>query len=253
MNMKDSSELKEFSKGVAEKLKCYVYKLIDPRNGQVFYIGKGTGNRVFQHMRGEGLKDKSEHDDRDEKENVLPLKIETIREINRKGLDVIAIIHRHGMTSEEALLVEAALIDEYSGLLANIQVGKGSSDYGPRSVIQINNDYSREVLEEIDKEEKALIIKINNDSIENNEDNIYEATRKYWIIGEKRNKVKKVLAVNNGIVIAEYNNIKWEKSKEQDKRYFFTGEEEKKPKYIGKIIPEKYRRKGIANPILYCF
>ena len=57
MNMKDSSELKEFSKGVAEKLKCYVYKLIDPRNGQVFYIGKGTGNIHFFTKMGENNSD----------------------------------------------------------------------------------------------------------------------------------------------------------------------------------------------------
>lgn len=32
--------------------KFYVYDLIDPRNGEVFYVGKGTGNRVRQHVRG---------------------------------------------------------------------------------------------------------------------------------------------------------------------------------------------------------
>ena len=28
----------------------YVYNLIDPRNGSVFYVGKGTGNRANQHQ-----------------------------------------------------------------------------------------------------------------------------------------------------------------------------------------------------------
>ena len=27
----------------------YVYNLIDPRNNSVFYVGKGTGNRAYQH------------------------------------------------------------------------------------------------------------------------------------------------------------------------------------------------------------
>ena len=40
-----------FPPEVVEKLKTYVYRLIDPRNGETFYVGKGQANRVFAHAR----------------------------------------------------------------------------------------------------------------------------------------------------------------------------------------------------------
>lgn len=33
------------------RAKFYVYELIDPRAGTVFYVGKGTGDRITQHER----------------------------------------------------------------------------------------------------------------------------------------------------------------------------------------------------------
>ena len=35
---------------VESKLQYYVYALVDPRTDQIFYVGKGAGNRVFQHI-----------------------------------------------------------------------------------------------------------------------------------------------------------------------------------------------------------
>lgn len=42
-------ELNKFSPEVCDELKYYVYRLVDPRNGQTFYVGKGKNNRVL-HM-----------------------------------------------------------------------------------------------------------------------------------------------------------------------------------------------------------
>ena len=46
-------EIDSFPPEVARRLKTYVYRLIDPRNGETFYVGKGQGNRVFNHIRDE--------------------------------------------------------------------------------------------------------------------------------------------------------------------------------------------------------
>jgi hypothetical protein len=37
--------------GVVEKLAFYVYRLVDPRTRNTFYVGKAKGSRVFDHAR----------------------------------------------------------------------------------------------------------------------------------------------------------------------------------------------------------
>ncbi len=56
-----------FNSAVAEHLRWYVYALRNPLDGRIFYIGKGKGNRVFQHavaaegsLRGEEVSGKVE-------------------------------------------------------------------------------------------------------------------------------------------------------------------------------------------------
>ena len=98
--------IESFPPDVARKLKTYVYRLIDPRNGETFYVGKGRGNRVFSHIRAE---QDLEGDDLDNK-------VKRIREIRLAGFEVAHVIHRHGMDDKTAFEVEAALIDAYPGL-----------------------------------------------------------------------------------------------------------------------------------------
>lgn len=40
----------EITPDIANRLGCYVYLYIDPRNAQVFYVGKGVGNRATAHF-----------------------------------------------------------------------------------------------------------------------------------------------------------------------------------------------------------
>ncbi len=93
------SEADSFPAEVSRRLKTYVYRLIDPRNGETFYVGKGQGNRVFSHSRGE---QNLIGDDLDNK-------VKRIREIRLAGFEVAHVIHRHGMDEKTAFEVEAAL------------------------------------------------------------------------------------------------------------------------------------------------
>jgi hypothetical protein len=102
----NQSEHETFTEGVAVKLKTYVYRLIDPRNGETFYVGKGKGDRVFAHIRTELTLEGDELDN----------KLKRIRDIRLAGFDVAHVIHRHGMDDKTAFEVEAALMDAYPGL-----------------------------------------------------------------------------------------------------------------------------------------
>lgn len=247
-----SNEILNFTSEVIEKLEYYVYRLVDPRNGETFYVGKGKGNRVFHHVR----KEKQYIEDYDE----VSLKIKTIKQIEDADLQVIHIIHMHGMNEKTAKAVEAALIDAYPGL-TNIMSGSGANDYGVANVKQIIDNYSAA---EAIFEDKCLVIKINQTF---NEDNLslYEATRFAWRIDVHRaRRADYVLAVSQGIIRGVFLVNEWLAATETNfpgrpnipDRFGFVGEEAPKTisdKYIKKRIPQKYRSKGASNPIMYSY
>lgn len=93
----------QFPSEVFDQLGAYVYRLIDPRDGHTFYVGKGRRNRVFDHAHGQF--------DAVDGDGQLPPKLALIRSIRAEGLEVGHIIHRPGMDDATAEQVEAALID----------------------------------------------------------------------------------------------------------------------------------------------
>ena len=233
-----SLHISEFSSEVQERIGYYVYRLIDPRNGQTFYIGKGKNNRVFQHVLG-ALKLSDEDRDTDSE------KIQTNHQIRAVGLEVIHVIHRHGMDEQTALEVEDALIDGTSGL-TNIQSGQDSDDFGPMHVNELEQLYRVEILDV--GEEKCLLIKVKQETVDSA--GLYEATRSCWKLSKDRiGKIKYALSTVNGIVREVYSVAEWILV---GNRWAFVGTiATEKSSWKYKRIPDSYRKRGMASPCLY--
>ena len=159
-----SRNAERFSSGVVSKLKTYVYRLIDPRNGETFYVGKGKNNRVFSHIRGEH---NIEGDDLDNK-------IRRLRDIRVAEFEVAHVIHRHGMDNKTALEVEGALIDAYPGL-ENIAGGMSNHDRGTMHAEEIERRYAARPAV---FKHRAVLISVNRSATVRT--SLYEATRYAW-------------------------------------------------------------------------
>ena len=192
---------KTFSTPEIEALKYYVYCLVDPRNNNIFYVGKGCGNRVFNHAENA----MAEEDD--------SLKLNTIREIINQGLDVKYYILRHGLTEEVSFTVESAIIDlltypafNRENLLTNIVSGHHQWDEGIKTSDEITQLYNCQKLE-LQPGHKLLMVNLNRSYNQKRatgtyvRKDIYEMTRKYWHLNKSRaDQIDYLLGVYKGIV-----------------------------------------------------
>ena len=150
--MSNPNEIASFPQEVIEEIGYYVYRLLDPRNGETFYVGKGKGNRVFDHAKiakAQNVKaakerllteELAEAKEDENPESASDFKIETILNIGKAGLEPIVIIHRHGMDETTALHVEDALMDAYPSL-SNKVAGHGNSEIGTMHIKDLINKY----------------------------------------------------------------------------------------------------------------
>ena len=83
--------IKEFSHKTIEALGYYVYVYSDPDTRRPFYVGKGKGNRVFNHM-----------DDQSENE-----KVRKINDIKARGKEPNIEILAHGLDEKTAFNLDS--------------------------------------------------------------------------------------------------------------------------------------------------
>lgn len=221
----------------------YVYGLIDPRSKQIFYIGKGTKNRVFEHEKESLGSPDSEK-----------LKLKTIADIKNAGFEVEKIIINSNLTEEEAFAAEALSVDEYERI-------NGAAP-----------------LEEKDIRHKILVIKINRLYQKGMDEKVlYDAVRGVWRVSKEKVKtVEYVFGVYNSLIVAVYKPSEWFVCKEaKDKlprqdivltlktenRVFFVDEryeqglplDENEEFYLGKSIAGLKLNQSAQNPITYLY
>lgn len=230
-----------FSQSVIEKIDYYVYFLQHPVSGDVFYVGKGNGNRVFSHLQ-------CAIDSNEETE-----KLDIIRSITTSGLKPNYFILRHGLTEQIAFEIEASLID-FIGMknLSNLQSGHYSSDYGIKTAEELSAMYeATELVTDI----PIILININRlyDRAMTDAE-LYEATRKSWVIGPRKEKALFVVATYRGLTREVYKIENWFPVDVAGKvRWGFNGSiaaEEIRSRLRYKSIASFFTR-GAANPIKY--
>ncbi|WP_420645291.1 LEM-3-like GIY-YIG domain-containing protein [Candidatus Leptofilum sp.] len=236
--------MKRFSASITENLGFYVYMLIDPETDQVFYVGKGTGNRIFAHLE-YAIKFPKESD-----------KLDKIRQIRQKGFEVKHLIHRHGLTEKEAFEVEASLIDFIGlGLLTNKVAGNKSNDRGQMTAAEVIALYDAPIIEIL---EPALLITVNR-LFRRGMDapSLYEITRGNWVVGKRREKAKYAFAVYHGVVRQVYEIHHWfpvearSPMQKTRQRWRFEGiVSSALQHYVGGSV-ENYISLGNQNPIKY--
>lgn len=236
------NQLNEFPQSVIEKIGYYVYLLIDPVSNQIFYVGKGTGNRVFSHIN-LALVSPYESD-----------KLDRIRSIQAKGLQVDHIIIRHGLTEKEAFEVEGSLID-FIGLdgLTNILNGHNSEARGRMTIKEIISLYEAPKINIL---EPAILIIVNRlYRRDMNENELYEISRGNWVVGIRREKARYAFSIYNGIVRQVYEISSWSplhaeslENKKQTRWRFEGSISEELQHYVGGYVENAA---GTQNPVRY--
>lgn len=219
----------KFSAKTKNILGHYVYGLIDPKNDELFYVGKATkNNRPNQHL-------KIKADDND--------KAQRINEIMNSGLKPRIDILRYGLESKDiALEVEAAIIDSI-GLenLTNEKRGHGVTR-GRQRAEDIERTYGSKPIDVSTITSPYMLFYIHETySSTMNEQQIYDCTRQFWHKVSKANRenieVDTALAIVNGVVVRVYKIISWYEAGTTFSSRKFDGREERW-EFVGQRIDD---------------
>jgi hypothetical protein len=248
-----------FDEKTKSALKYYVYLLIDPDTKVPFYVGKGEGNRIFDHLnnakKGKRGTEKLDH----------------IQSILNQKKTVDHVIVRHGLNEKTAYQIESSLIDTFRFVPAfndfasgNVQGGMNSIENGLMSSEEVKRKYNAMPLNTMP--DNTIIININSSyKRASGKDRLYKATKERWRMDASRlDGIKYVLSEFKGLIVEVFEVINWypikrqynpgaKKAGQSYTGYGFDGHVAPKSVrdlYINKSVAHKKKR-GAAFPIIY--
>jgi uncharacterized protein len=237
--------LESFAPGVSEQLGNYVYALCRA-DGSLFYIGRGVGNRVFQHAR-EALKLNLEGISPSRKHQAL---LDQLTE----GTHGHAYIVKHGLTECEACALEAIIIAFASAVLQNCLfepskhltnvIGGSHADGLMIPVEDMDERYGAEYAEFGDH--RLLLLSFNTEYRPELRPTYRRQAHLHfthcWVLNERAaNRVDYVVAVAKGVVRSVCRASRWFTAKRDNGRLglAFEGmvDEELSERWVGKRLP----------------
>ncbi|GAB2815539.1 hypothetical protein GCM10027022_01980 [Alpinimonas psychrophila] len=228
---------------VAELLGYYVYALRDPRDGRVFYVGKGVRGRINAHSQEAGKNPASER-----------AKLHKINDIEASGSRVELLFLRTGITDEAtSFMVEQAVIDAFAANhqpLTNLVKGHHAGEHGLATLDAVIARHGALPTPQI--AEPLIMVKINRAWLPDmNDQELYEVTRGHWKIRrEVRDQAKYALGVAHGVVRGAYSVDSWFPSAQPGEagRWGFVGEPATELKHvIGTHVRDSFAP-GSQNP-----
>jgi hypothetical protein len=248
-----------FAPSVSDRLKNYVYLLVDPRTGRAFYVGRGRNDRCFRHVRASRAGSDAGPDAPAGEDPKYPM-LEKIREVESGGRPVRIDILRHGLSADEALLVEAAAHDAL-GLAGVPQLG---SQRHPTE--EVNSLLAKRA--KFKRSHQVVLLRVG----ARGTDGSYESARHGWRIGKRwidtdspRSPEWAVIVVGQ-LVTGVHRIERWEPAPIRGRsrhaasgsvarstyRYSFAGpaDPELEERYVGKSVAA-YLGGGVPSPVTY--
>lgn len=191
-----------------DQLGNYVYALLDPRNGEVFYVSAGKGMDVLEHRKNL------------EKDQRVQAKLRRLREIAEAGYVAETFYVRHGLDEETALEISAA-VQDVVGLrhLTNLGLGRQADLYGLFNFTELEGRVSPAAL---NTDLPLILVNVGEKYPRRmNEIALYETTRIAARSSVFNRKAQYVVPVYAGVTLTVYKIDGWEEG--ESHRWEFIG------------------------------